>query len=195
MYLRSSKSRRLKGERRHGEDEVEIFSDSDHGGDRPHELRSQTGSMVLLNGVPVQWSSKKQTDTTAFSSTMAEIFALSETVRTGRLWAWRAQEMGMRVEMPLKVKIDSTGARSFQRGTCVHSKLGGIIDFREAWVEELRESGHVETTHVRGDKNLADLLTKCFPTYRFKRLMHQYDAAMAGETNHTASFMTYVLRG
>ena len=98
---------------------MEIFSDSDHGGDRPHELRSQTGSMVLLNGVPVQWSSKKQTDTTAFSSTMAEIFALSETVRTGRLWAWRAQEMGMRVEMPLKVKIDSTGARSFQRGTCV----------------------------------------------------------------------------
>jgi len=56
--------------------------------------------------------------------------------------------------------------------------LGGVIDFRDAWVEELPESGEVETEYVRGEENLADLLTKCFQTYKFKRLMHQYDAAM-----------------
>ena len=193
QYLAQSVTRRLEGRRRQGEDEMELFSDSDHGGDRPHVLRSQTGTMIMLNGVPVQWSSKKQTDTTAFSSTMAEIFAMSESVRAGRLWMWRAQEMGMEVEIPLKVKVDSTGARSFQRGTCVHSKIGGIIDFREAWVEELRESGQVESEYVKGENNLADLLTKCFPTYKFKRLLYQYDSSMKGGVSHTESFLAYVV--
>jgi hypothetical protein len=150
--------------------------------------------VVMLNGVPVLWSSKKQSDTTAFSSTMAEIFALSETVKAGRLWRWRAQEMGMEMPGPVTVQVDSTGARSFQRGTCVHSRLGGVIDFRDAWVEELRESGEVETEYVRGEENLADLLTKCFPTYKFKRLMHQYDAAMEGCTEPVKSFLSYVAR-
>ena len=194
VYLRTHLGRRLRGARKDGRDSVAMFSDSDHGGDRPHELRSQTGMVVMLNGVPVLWSSKKQSDTTAFSSTMAEIFALSETVRAGRLWRWRAQEMGMEMPGPVTVQVDSTGARSFQRGTCVHSRLGGVIDFRDAWVEELRESGEVETEYVRGEENLADLLTKCFPTYKFKRLMHQYDAAMEGCTEPVKSFLSYVAR-
>ena len=194
VYLRTHLSRRLRGARKDGRDSVAMFSDSDHGGDRPHELRSQTGMVVMLNGVPVLWSSKKQSDTTAFSSTMAEIFALSETVKAGRLWRWRAQEMGMEMPGPVTVQVDSTGARSFQRGTCVHSRLGGVIDFRDAWVEELRESGEVETEYVRGEENLADLLTKCFPTYKFKRLMHQYDAAMEGCTEPVKSFLSYVAR-
>jgi hypothetical protein len=194
QYLRTTKARRLVGTRRGGQDVVDVFSDSDHGGDRPHEMRSQTGLMIMLNGVPVQWSSKKQSDTTAYSSTAAEIFALSETAKAGQLWMWRAQEMGMQVQFPLQVQVDSTGARSFQRGTCVHSKIGGIIDFREAWVEELKGSGRIETKYVKGESNLADLLTKCFPTYKFKRLMHQYDAAARGQDDYTAAFMAYMVR-
>ena len=140
----------------------------------------------------MQWSSKKQIESTAYSSTMAEIYALSETAKAGQLWMWRAQEMGMRAEFPLKVNVDSTGARSFQRGTCVHSKIGGVIDFRAAWVEELRGSGRIETKYVRGEKNLADLLTKCFPTYKFKRLLYQFDMASRGQMDHADSFFTYI---
>ena len=69
----------------------ECYSDSDHAGDRPVFTQSQTGTLITLNGSPIQWASRKQIQTTATSSALAEIYALSETVRTAQLTAWRLQ--------------------------------------------------------------------------------------------------------
>ena len=41
-------------------DKVRIYSDSDHGGLRFVDGRSQSGLIVLLNDVPVYWRSNKQ---------------------------------------------------------------------------------------------------------------------------------------
>ena len=68
-------------------------SDSDHAGDKPHTMKSHTGSMITLNGTPIQWVSKKQIESTAYSSAMAAIYALSETVRVARSVAWRLDEL------------------------------------------------------------------------------------------------------
>ena len=155
-------------------------------------MRSQTGSLILLNGVPVYWCSKKQTDTTAYSSTMAEIFALSETVRSARLFAFRAQEMGLDITFPLNIKIDSTGARSFQRGSCVQSRTAGVVDYRDEWVKELRDQDNIETEFVTSENNLADLFTKCFPTYKFKRLMFQIGDKSSGRIGTENAFMAYM---
>jgi len=54
---------------------VEVFSDSDHAGEREVDTRSQSGMLILLNGVPVHWRSVKQVST-AVSSACAEIYAL-----------------------------------------------------------------------------------------------------------------------
>ena len=54
-------------------------------------MKSHTGSMILLNDTPIQWVSKKQIESTAYSSAMAEIYALSETVRVARSVAWRLE--------------------------------------------------------------------------------------------------------
>ena len=40
-----------------------IFTDSDHHGDRLMNSKSQTGVVVLLNGVPIYWRSNKQPKT------------------------------------------------------------------------------------------------------------------------------------
>ena len=58
----------------------------------------------------------------------------------------------------------------------------------------MKGSGRIETKYVKGESNLADLLTKCFPTYKFKRLMHQYDAAARGQDDYIAAFMAYMVR-
>ena len=42
-------------------DEVECYSDSDHAGDKGIDCRSQTGIIILLNGVPVHWSEECST--------------------------------------------------------------------------------------------------------------------------------------
>ena len=138
------------------------------------------------------WSSRKQSDSTAFSSTMAEIFALSETVRASRLFGFRAEEMGVEVSYPLKIKVDSSGARSFQRGVCVQSRVGGIFDFREAWVAEMRDQGSVDTEYVASEMNLADVFTKCMPTYKFKRMIQQIQNQAKG-VSAEESFVSYLV--
>ena len=192
QYMQCNPHVVISGVRGQGKDVMETYSDSDHGGDKPHVMRSQTGSLILLNGVPVYWCSKKQTDTTAYSSTMAEIFALSETVRSARLFAFRAQEMGLDITFPLNIKIDSTGARSFQRGSCVQSRTAGVVDYRDEWVKELRDQDNIETEFVTSENNLADLFTKCFPTYKFKRLMFQIGDKSSGRIGTENAFMAYM---
>ena len=77
-------------------DNIAIYSDSDHGGDKHLTTRSQSGTMILLNGVPVHSRSSKR-PVTALSSAEAEIYALSEAIESGRLSQWRCEEADMKV--------------------------------------------------------------------------------------------------
>ena len=127
-------------------DKLEIYSDSDHAGDKLHTMKSHTGSMIILNSAPIQWVSKKQIESTAYSSAMAETYALSEIVRVARSVAWRLEELNVIVQYPLVVKVDNKQSKTFQEGTCMNSRLRGVVDMREAWVKELRDLAHVMDT-------------------------------------------------
>jgi len=116
-YLASTENFQLKGYVDGGPDSIEIYSDSDHGGDKHLTTRSQSGVIITLNGVPVHWRSSRQ-PVTALSSAEAEIYALAEAVKCGRLFNWRCEEMGMQVEWPLTILVDNTQAITFQKGTC-----------------------------------------------------------------------------
>ena len=168
QYLTNRPSFTLTG-RVHGDDDMRYYSDSDHGGDRPHTMKSHTGCMITLNDVPIHWVSKKQTGNTAYSSAMAEIYALSETVRQSQSMAWRCEEAGIVVQFPLCVQVDNRQTKTFQEGTCVKSKLRGVVDMREQWVQELRDLAKVKVRWVPGWSNKADLLTKCFPNWEYQR--------------------------
>jgi hypothetical protein len=91
--------------------------------------RAQTGVMILLNGVPVHWRSNKQ-PVSSDSPACAEIYALKEGVKDGRLFNWVAEEMGMNVSWPFVVQVDNNQAISFQKDTCINSKIRGSIDIR-----------------------------------------------------------------
>ena len=45
--------------------------------------------------------------------------------------------------------------------------IGGIIDMRWAWIQELRDKNKIKVAKVATDDNKADLLTKCMPAYKF----------------------------
>ena len=74
--------------------------------------------------------------------------------------------MGMTIKGPIVMEIDNTQAISFQRASCIDSKLKGFISLKEAWVKELRDLNILQTK-----QNPADLLTKCHPAKDFKRLV------------------------
>jgi hypothetical protein len=169
-YLKGSIDFKLGGSRLLDmDDHFSVFTDSDHHGDKLMTSKSQTGVMILLNGIPVHWRSNKQ-PTTADSPACAEIYALKECVRDARLLHWVAEEMGIPISWPFVVNCDSQQAISFQQDTCPKSKIRGSFDLREDWVAEVRDQKEVSMAKVPGEKNLADLMTKCMPTWKFQRM-------------------------
>ena len=69
------------------------------------------------------------------------------------------------------VQVDNNQAISFQRNTCLTSKMRGIIDMRWAWVQELRDKSTIKVKNVDTDLNKADVLTKCMPAYKLHSRM------------------------
>ena len=127
--------------------------------------------MLVLNGVPVHWKSRKQPKT-VLSPANAEIYALSEGVKEVRWFQWIAADMGIDLSWPFRIPVDNSQAISFKNSTCSNSKLRGMIDLRDSWVRELRDDNIVEVTYVRGKCNYADILSKCIPGGEFNRLVN-----------------------
>jgi hypothetical protein len=171
-YLKGSMEFSLKGLHGVGDDDVRVYSDSDHHGDPKRTCKSQTGVMVTLNGVPIHWRSNRQPKT-SLSPTEAEVYALSVGVKDGLLTGWVSEEMGCEVKWPLKVYTDSSGAYSFQRDSCPDSKLKGCFDLREEWVADLQREERIDVCMCTDPENKADVLTKCLPTYKFKSRVDQ----------------------
>jgi len=158
-YLNSTRSKKL-WVPRVGSNRWTLYSDSDHAGDTALGItRSHTGVMLLLNGMPVHWRSQKQPKT-ATSSASAEIYAMSEAVKDARVRMWVAEEMHIEVTWPMVLHVDNAAGESFQHSTCGTTKLKGIFNLREAWVQELKNEAQVNAVHVDTTKNLADMLTK-----------------------------------
>ena len=148
-----------------------MYSDSDHAGQRAEHSKSQSGCIIFLKNSPVYWRSSKQVST-AISSATAEIYALSDCVKQAKLYQWRAQEMGVKVNNPICIKVDNLQAKSFSRGTCVETKLRGTFDMRSDWVAELRSALEVQVDYVSTTNNYADLLTKSHTSVRFEQLIN-----------------------
>ena len=138
----------------------EFYVDSDHGGDTPITTRSTTGLILLLNGMPVTWVSKKQ-PVTAISSAVAEIYAFSEAVKHAQFLIWRMEDVGHKLPRPIEIYEDNSASISFQKSTKTNTKLRGIYNFRWEWIKELRDMAQVIAVKVHTTKNIADLLTKC----------------------------------
>ena len=58
-----------------------------------------------------------------------------------------------------------------KQDTCTNSKIRGSIDMRMEWVDELRDLDAVNTIHVSGENNLADILTKCFTGPKYNSMV------------------------
>ena len=170
-YLKGSIGVRMGGTRLLDvDDHFSIFTDSDHHGDKLMTSTSQTWVMVLHTGIPVHWRSNKQPKT-ADSPACAEVYALKEGVRDARLLLWVAEEMGVSVSWPFGVSCDSKQANSFQEDTCPKSRIRGSFDLREDWVAEVRDQKIVQMPWIHGEKNCSDIMTKCMPTWKFRRML------------------------
>ena len=151
-------------------DELAYFSDSDHAGDLPITTCSHSGTMLLMNGVPIRWKSKKQPKTSR-SSAEAEIYALGQTVDETNFLNWKLQDVGVKVVAPTQVYVDNNQAKAFTEHLCINTRLRSTFNLNQQWIKELRDSKLLKVNKVESIKNPAGLLTKPLPAYKHTQLL------------------------
>ena len=158
------------------QDSLEYYSDSDHAGDMPITTYSHTGTVIMLNKVPIHWRSKKQPKTSR-SSAEAEIYALSDTLADARLNNWRLIDIGVKVDPIISICVDNNQAKVFADNTCVNSKLRTAFSLKHEWVKELRDAGKVKVIQIPAAINISDFLTKVQPGYKvtlYNKMINPY---------------------
>ena len=145
---------------------LEIYSDSDHGGD-PDERKSTTGICIMIYGVPVLVKSRIQR-MNAKSSTNAEIIALCDTVEETVWIKHLLTELGEKVDQPT-IQVDNDPAID----TVKHSKIckgNKHIANRYYFVKDYLKQNIIKIEHVDTHENIADICTKALDKQTFEYL-------------------------
>ena len=127
------------------------FSDSDYAGDSETRV-SIAGFILYLMGVPISWKSKGQKGVT-LSSSEAELVALSEAAKEVKFVFQVLQSMGIKVKLPIVVRVDNVGAIFIGTNVTV-SQRSKHIDVRYHFVREYVHEGFIRIIFVwTKDKN------------------------------------------
>ena len=154
--------------------------DSDFAGNSEvqNKRRSQIGIIGLQNGFPVFGSSKVSSIAFAdedigeahadTSSGAAEAYAARNCTYDFLFLSHVAAEMNLEFQRLFKIQMGNAAAECFAKGTAFKSKLKHI-DWRQEWVQMLRNRDICTPVHVDSKDNLADLFTKILPAQDFER--------------------------
>jgi hypothetical protein len=160
-YVLDTKRLSLKMEPKKEKNETEwsivAFSDSDYAGDSETRV-SIAGFILYLMGVPISWKSKGQKGVT-LSSSEAELVALSEAAKEVKFVFQVLQSMGIKVKLPIVVRVDNVGAIFIGTNVTV-SQRSKHIDVRYHFVREYVHEGFIRIIFVRTKDNDADIFTK-----------------------------------
>ena len=128
----------------------------------PSSSRSQTGWVIYYGGTPVLWRSSRQS-TTALSTAEAESNAILE----GSIAMLGIEAMLLDVSEEIHEQLigsDSMSALSLTAGT--GSWRTRHLRIKASWLQEALSVGSLQTKHVPGVVQPADLLTKALPSQR-----------------------------
>jgi hypothetical protein len=130
---------------------ISIYADADFA--RDSSRRSRTGYVIFLNGGPVAWNSSLQ-DSIAQSTSEAELYAMTEAVKTGLYLKNFLEEMGFS-QGKLKCYEDNSGCidwvvrqKSSSRMKHIETKYYLLRDLYDKHICELI---HVETLNQKAD--------------------------------------------
>ena len=164
--------RYLKGTVEHGitfmKDEkfqIQLFSDSDFAGDQ-EDRKSTSGALILMNGGPVLWNSKKQS-CVAKSTAEAEYIALSS-LASEAIWMKHFLEelpQEERVE-PWIIKEDNQSCIAIANQTTSSSK-SKHIDVHFHFIRDLIKRNILKIEYEPTETMFADMFTKAQGGVRF----------------------------
>lgn len=153
---------------------IQAFCDADWAGD-PNDRKSTTGFVILMNGTPISWCSKKQSAVSR-SSTEAEYRSMADTTSELQWLPILLSELHVDLAAVPVLHCDNISALALATNPVHHSKLKHIevdVHFTRAQVK----AGTIRVQFISTKEQLADLFTKglCSPqhTYLCSSLMLQ----------------------
>ena len=136
---------------------LEGITDSEYAGDRDTRI-SVYGYVIYFCGAPIAWKSKSGKSVT-LSSTEAEYFAISEVAKELLFIKQTIESMGIKIELPIKIKTDNVGA-IYLSNNYTTSQRTKHIDIRTHFVRQHIEDGIFKIEFIRSTNNDADIFTK-----------------------------------
>ncbi|KAJ3662740.1 hypothetical protein Zmor_007071 [Zophobas morio] len=132
------------------------YSDADYASDE--DRKSISGVVVILNGGPVSWMSRKQTivaDSTTYAEYVAAYMATKEIIWVRGLLA----DLGVMQRQPTIVHMDNAAAEHLVRNP-VHHRRTKHIDVKFHYTRDAYQRGEIDINHVGTTEQLADMFTK-----------------------------------
>jgi len=154
------------------DDQLTVWVDADWGGEIPGR-KSCTGGILVLNGTPIDWISRKQA-TVALSSMEAEYMAASTVVSLTMLYGQVLEELGLS-QNTISIIGDNTACISLARNDQT-SKRAKHIDLRYHFIRELQQAKVVNFVWTKTENELADILTKPLPRIIFVSLLRKIES-------------------
>jgi hypothetical protein len=162
--------------------EVEVtgYCDADWGGHKNEEnKKSTTGYCVFMNGNLISWRTHKQ-ETTASSSTEAELNALHEVWKEVKWMCMLLSEMGCRVRRPSTIYCDNQSTILIAKNDTQHERTKHI-DIKKFLIRDEIKGGEIRVEWVSSSQQKADIFTKQLnpPTFLSLRqhLVHEVNVS------------------
>ena len=168
-YLRSTIKRRLTY-RASGSNQVTGYTDASYAADR-QDRKSTMGTIFLLGGGPISWSSRKQKSVST-STTEAEYMAPSSGAKQAQWLSHLLRDIGFpdyvrSSPWTMELRGDNTGSIALVKNPCLHDR-SKHIDVAYHFARDLQRRGRLQVTCVPTEDMIADGLTKPLPTPGFE---------------------------
>ena len=135
-----------------------MYADSSYG-DVPDSRQSSHGYLMMMNGKPVSFISKKTPGVTIGGTQEAEFIILSEASREALFLTQFLDEIELPHSSPVMIRGDCLGAIRLVKTNRVTQK-SKHIDMKYMSVREHIGKEIIDVEHIDTSKNIADIMTK-----------------------------------
>ena len=145
---------------------LQVYCDADWAGD-PNDRKSTTGFVILFNGSPISWCSKKQ-NAVSRSSTEAEYRSMADTTSELQWLKHLLTDLQIELSQVPTLYCDNISALALASNPVHHSKLKHVeVDVH--FTRDKVKDGSITLQFISTREQLADLFTKglCSPQHSF----------------------------
>ncbi|CAE7730560.1 GIP [Symbiodinium sp. CCMP2456] len=164
------------------------FTDSSYA---PEGKRSHSGILVTWRGAPLSWRATR-TPYVCLSTAESELTAAIEGLKmTMSLGAVLEELVG--VDLPIQLAVDNQSAIAIAKPAGSTSWRTRHLRVRSAFIREQVQNNKVQIRYVKGQQQLADLLTKSFPRQRLEELVVMWGIGRLTEGAKTTMLRAMIL--